>query len=180
MAVFGDEFVSGWPVIVVIAAAQLFSSSVGPTARVLVMTGRQRIVVLSTVGSAVAAVTLNLILVPRFGIFGAAAATAVAVVLANVVTLLFVYRRLGFWPYSARYAKPVIAGLIAAAAMYLARLALPTYTGVSALLIFGSLLLVVFLVLLVALGLSPSDRHFLASFWAAVRRNVRRASPKGD
>ena len=122
---------------------------------------------------------LNLVLVPRFGIFGAAAATAVAVVLANVVTLLFVYRRLGFWPYSTRYVKPVIAGLIAAAVMYLARLALPAYTGVSALLIFGSLLLVVFLGLLVALGLSPSDRHFLASFWAAIRRNLRRATPKG-
>jgi O-antigen/teichoic acid export membrane protein len=180
MAVFGAEFVPGWPVIVVIAAAQLFSSSVGPTARVLVMTGLQRIVVLSTIGSAIAAVALNLVLVPRFGIFGAAAATAVVVVLANVVTLLFVYRRLGFWPYTARYAKPVIAGLIGAAAVYLARLALPTYAGISALLIFGSLLLVIFLVLLVALGLSPSDRHFLAAFWAAVCRNVRHASPKGD
>jgi hypothetical protein len=59
-------------------------------------------------------------------------------------------------------------------------LALPTYAGISALLIFGSLLLVIFLVLLVALGLSPSDRHFLAAFWAAVCRNVRHASPKGD
>ena len=62
--------------IVIIAAAQLFSSSVGPTARVLAMTGHQRMVMFATLGSAVAAAALNLLLVPLFGIFGAAAATA--------------------------------------------------------------------------------------------------------
>jgi O-antigen/teichoic acid export membrane protein len=179
MAVFGDEFIWGWPVIVVIAAAQLFSSSVGPTARVLAMTGHQRIVMFATLGSAAAAAALNLLMVPIYGIFGAAAGTAAAMVLVNVVTMLSVHRFLGFWPYSARYAKPVIAGLMAATSVYLARLVLPAYTGATALLIFAPLFLGVFVMLLVALGLSPSDRQFLASFWAAVRRNFRRATPKG-
>jgi O-antigen/teichoic acid export membrane protein len=179
MAVFGDEFIWGWPVIVVIAAAQLFSSSVGPTARVLAMTGHQRIVMFATLGSAAAAAALNLLMVPIYGIFGAAAGTAAAMVLVNVVTMLSVHRFLGFWPYSVRYAKPVIAGLMAATSVYLARLVLPAYTGATALLIFAPLFLGVFVMLLVALGLSPSDRQFLASFWAAVRRNFRRATPKG-
>jgi O-antigen/teichoic acid export membrane protein len=179
MAVFGDEFIWGWPVIVVIAAAQLFSSSVGPTARVLAMTGHQRIVMFATLGSAAAAAALNLLMVPIYGIFGAAAGTAAAMVLVNVVTMLSVHRFLGFWPYSVRYAKPVIAGLMAATSVYLARLVLPAYTGAIALLIFAPLFLGVFVMLLVALGLSPSDRQFLASFWAAVRRNFRRATPKG-
>jgi O-antigen/teichoic acid export membrane protein len=173
MMVFGAEFVWGWPVIVIIAAAQLFSSSVGPTARVLAMTGHQRMVMFATLGSAVAAAALNLLLVPLFGIFGAAAATAAAMILVNMVTMLLVHRLLGFWPYSARYTKPIVAGLLAAACVYLARLVLPVYAGVSALLVFAPLFLAVFLALLVSLGLSPSDRHFLASFWAAFLRNVR-------
>ena len=173
MTVFGPKFVIGWPVIVAIAAAQLFSASVGPTARVLAMTGHQRIVVFATLGSIVAAALLNLLLVPVFGIFGAAAATAAALVLVNAVTLFFVRRLLGFWPYSVRYTKPVIAGLLAAALVYLSRLILPAYAGAPALLVFTPLFLAVFLALLLALGLSPSDRQFLASFWAAVRRNVR-------
>ena len=177
MTVFGPKFIPGWPVIIAIAAAQLFNSSVGPTARVLAMTGHQRIVMFSTLASAVAAAVLNLLLVPVFGLFGAAAATAAAVVLANVVTLLFVHRLLGFWPYSARYTKPIVAGLLAAVSVYLAKLVLPAYDDILALLIFTPLFLAVFLTLLVALGLSPSDRQFLASFWAAVRRNVRRATP---
>jgi O-antigen/teichoic acid export membrane protein len=180
MAVFGDEFVPGWPVIVVIAAAQLFSSSVGPTARVLAMTGHQRMVMFATLGSAVAAVALNLVLIPGFGIYGAAAATAGSMVLVNVLTLISVRRYLGFWPYSARYAKPVIAGLLAAASVYLVRPVLPDYYyGALALLVFVPLFLTVFAALLFALGLSQSDRQFLASFWSAVRRNVRRTTPKG-
>jgi len=179
MVVFGADFASGWPVVVIIAASQLFSSSVGPTARVLVMTGHQRIVVFSALGSAAAAMVLNLLLVPAFGIFGAAVATAAAVILANAVTLAFVHRLLGFWPYSTRYAKPAIAGLLAAASAYLVRLALPAYTGGAALLIFVPLFLAVFVALLVRLGLSPSDRQFLASFLAAVRRNLRRTTPRG-
>jgi O-antigen/teichoic acid export membrane protein len=179
MAIFGPMFVSGWPVIVVIAAAQLFNSSVGPAARVLAMTGHQRVVMFATLGSAASAVALNLLLVPLFGIFGAAAGTAAALVLLNAITLLFVHRILGFWPYDARYAKPVVAGLLAAASAYLARLALPALAGAPALLIFAPLFLAVFLALLVALGLGPSDRQFLASFWAALIRNVRRADPRG-
>jgi hypothetical protein len=44
--------------------------------------------------------------------------------------------------------------------------------------VFAPLFLAVFVALLVALGLSPSDRQFLASFWAAVLRSVRRATPR--
>jgi O-antigen/teichoic acid export membrane protein len=177
MAVFGDEFVWGWPVIIVVAAAQLFSSSVGPTARVLAMTGHQRIVMVATLGSTAAAAVLNLLLVPAFGIFGAAVATAAAVVLVNVVTVLFVHQLLGFWPFSAYYARPIVAGLLAAAFVYLVGLVLPA-SGATALLVFAPLFLAVFIALLVALGLSPSDRQFLASFWAAVLRSVRRATPR--
>ena len=178
MAFFGAEFVWGWPVIVVIAAAQLFSSSVGPAGRVLAMTGHQRMVMFATLASAVVAAALNLLLIPLFGIFGAAAATAAALVLVNVVTVLLVHRLLGFWPYSAWYAKPIAAGLLAAATTYLARLVVPVSAGAPALVVFAPLFLAVFVALLVALGLSPSDRQFLASFWAAVLRSVRRATPR--
>ena len=41
LAIFGSEFVAGWPVLVLIAIAQMFSSSVGPTNRVLAMTASE-------------------------------------------------------------------------------------------------------------------------------------------
>ncbi|MGF1470164.1 MAG: flippase [Rubrobacteraceae bacterium] len=172
MLSFREEFLPGWPVIVIIAAAQLFNSSVGPTARVLAMTGHQRMVMTATISSAITAVVLNFLLVPSFGILGAAAATATALVVSNSLSLFFVHRFLGFWPYGVRYVKPLIAGLAATAAVYLARSILPDYEGVSALILFAPLFLVAFSAVLILLGLSPSDRQFLSSFWLAVRRNL--------
>ena len=174
MGVFGEAFVSGWPVIVVIAAGQLFNSSVGPTARLLAMTGHQKVVMVCSAGSAASAVVLSLLLVPAYGILGAATATAAALVLANVATLFFVRRRLGFWPYGRRYLKPLLAGLAAAAATYALRPALPGWEGLPALFVFAPFTLAVFFAVLCSLGLSPGDRRFLASFLEAVRRALRR------
>jgi len=168
MLFFGREFAHGWPVVVVISAAQLFNSSVGPTARLLAMTGYQKAVMVSTAGSAVAAVALNLLLVPRFGVGGAAAATAAALVLSNGSSLFFVRGRLGFWPYGPGYAKPLLAGLLAAVLTLGIRALLPAVEGLPALLLYAPLILVLFAGTLVSLGLYPSDRRFLASFGGAV------------
>lgn len=173
MAVFGEDFVAGWFVIVIVAAAQLFNSSVGPTARVLAMTGHQRLVMVATVASAVTAVALNFALVPSFGLLGAAVATAVALVVSNAASLFFVRHFLGFWPYGRRYAKPLLAGLGGTAAVYGVRLLLPGLAGLPALAVFVPLFLAVFALLLVVLGLDRSDRQFLASFREAVLRNLR-------
>jgi O-antigen/teichoic acid export membrane protein len=169
MLFFGEEFAHGWPVVVVISAAQLFNSSVGPTARLLAMTGHQKAVMVSTVGSAIAAVALNFLLVPHYGVGGAAAATAAALVLANGSSLVFVRRRLGFWPYGPRYVKPLLAGFVAAAVTLGIRALLPTIEGLPALLLFAPIILVIFACALVSLGLYPSDRRFLASFGGAIR-----------
>jgi O-antigen/teichoic acid export membrane protein len=176
MAIFGEGFISGWPVMVVIAAAQLFNSSLGPSARLLAMTGYQRIVMYATLGSAAAAAVLNLLFVPAFGILGAAVATALALILANVVNLFFVRRRFSFWPYSRQYAKPALAGLLASAVVYLAQQAFPVPSSIVALLVFAPLFLVIFSGLFLALGLSPSDRQLLLSFWSAIRATLRRES----
>ena len=157
----------------IVAAAQLFNSSVGPTVRVLAMTGRQRMVMAATLSSAATAVVMNLLLVPSFGIIGAAFATASALVVANSATLFFVRRTLGFWPYGRRYARPLAAGLFSAGVVYLAQLALPGFSGPLALVVFTPLFLAAFTALLMALGLSPSDRQFLAAFWEAVGRTLR-------
>ena len=160
----GDGGAEGWPVIVVISTAQLFNSSVGPTSRLLAMTGHQNAVMVSTVGSAAAAVALNFLLVPAYGVAGAAAATAAALVLANGSSLVFVRRRLGFWPYGRRYARPLLAGLVAAALTLALRHGITSLEGLPAVLFFAPLTLAGFFGMLVCLGLYPSDRLFLASF----------------
>lgn len=90
---------------------------------------------------------------PEGKILGAAIGTATGIVVENTATLLAVRRRLGFWPYNLAWAKPLVAGLVAAALAYLVGLLLPLpvlLTLVAAGAVFG----VVYLALLLLLGLS--------------------------
>jgi O-antigen/teichoic acid export membrane protein len=170
MAVFGPEFVAGWTVLVILAAGELFNSAVGPTQRVLSMTRHQKVLMFATAGSAVLCVGANVALVPGYGIMGAAVATAVATALANVVTVVYVRRLLGVWPFDHRYAKPAVAGLLAAAGVYLGQTAFPFLAAVPAILVFAPLFMAGLVAALFTLGLSASDRQLLTALSKPFRR----------
>jgi O-antigen/teichoic acid export membrane protein len=176
MAVFGPEFVSGWVAMVVVAGAQLFSSSVGHTGRILAMTGHQNTVMLATFGSGVTSIAASVALVPFYGMLGAGVAMAGGLVLLNIVTLVRVRQVLGVWPYNREYLKPLIAGLLAASGAFLLRSLAPTLTGLPAIGVFAPLFLMGFFGLLLVFGLNPSDRQLIAALWTAVRRTARRNS----
>lgn len=173
MGVFGPEFEAGWPALIVISAAQLFTSSMGPALRILAMTGRQRTVMFTTVGSAVLSLVLGFALIPQYGILGAAVAMAVNPMLANTINLLAVYRFMGLWPYGRQYSKPILAASFAALAVYFTRLAVPPFEGIVAVIALVPLYFLVYGVTLWTLGLAPSDRQLLKSFWMVVGRSFR-------
>jgi O-antigen/teichoic acid export membrane protein len=161
MGVFGPEFVAGSTVLVILAGGELFNSAVGPTQRVLSMTRHQKVLMFATAGSAVLCVGANFALVPGYGMLGAAVATASATAVANVVTVLYVRRLLGVWPFNYGYAKPAVAGLLAAAGVYLGKLVFPFSDAIPVILVFAPLFLVGLMAALLTLGLSSSDRHLL-------------------
>lgn len=170
LSVFGPRFAEeGWPVLIIVAGAQMFSASVGSTGRVLAMTDRQSYVMYATLGSVVLNVALNLLLVPAFGIIGSAVATAVAMAVVNALTLAAVKRFLGLWPYTPRYLKPIAAGLLAVAVAYAFRYVFPLPVSFLAVPVVGGVYTAAFLAGLLALGLEPSDRQFLKAGWSAVR-----------
>ena len=172
LAVFGPKFAAGGIALVVLAAAQLFNSSVGPTGRILAMTRYQRVVMVSTLASAAVGVSLSILLVPTYGILGAALGVAAAIVVLNAINLLSVRRLLGFWPYSRHYLKPLAIGLLAAAGAYGVKLALPLPAGIATILVTAPVFLAGFAALFLASGLGDSDRQLLTALWTAVRRTT--------
>jgi O-antigen/teichoic acid export membrane protein len=174
MAIFGPRFVPGWVVLVIVAAGQLVNSSVGPTARVLSMTGHQNWVFLAMLGSAVAGVVGNVVLVPDYGILGAGIATATALLVANTVQVVLVHRLLGFLPYNRQYLRPLVTGSASAAITLLAKVVLPLPGGLVSIITLTPLFLASFVVVLLILGLSTSDRQFLEALWEAVWRVAKR------
>jgi len=76
---FGEQFMSGYPLILVLVFGLLAGASVGPTEILLNMVGRQKFVAGVLFGSCVLNLVLNVLLVPIYGIMGAAIATTLSV-----------------------------------------------------------------------------------------------------
>jgi O-antigen/teichoic acid export membrane protein len=95
---FGSDFAAGRGPLAILLIGQLFAAAGGSQLSVLAMTGNEtdaaRILVLSALTNAV----LCAALVSLFGLIGAAIATALALVVWNVLMALDIRRKLRLWP----------------------------------------------------------------------------------
>jgi len=93
--VFGDAFRAGGLALAILAAGQLVNAGMGSVGMLLNMTGHERDTMRGIAVAAGSNVVLNIILVPPFGMAGAAAASALTLLLWNLLLRHFVNRRLG-------------------------------------------------------------------------------------
>lgn len=87
LLVFGRQYASASEVLLLLAAAMLFSTAVGMVDMVLTMSGRTWWTFINTAAALVTMVIADLALVPEYGASGAAVGWAVAIVVRNVLAL---------------------------------------------------------------------------------------------
>lgn len=89
---FGQAYLPAWGVLLVLGAARLVDVGSGPVVNLLAMTGGQRILG-AVIGAAAAGnLALCVLLIPHYGMYGAATGTAVAMVAANLSLAVFARR----------------------------------------------------------------------------------------
>jgi O-antigen/teichoic acid export membrane protein len=98
LALFGEEFAAGYAPLVIMVLAQTVNATCGSVGLLLQMTGHQRKVATVLAVTAVLNVALNVVLIPRFGMNGAAAATGITMVVWNLTMLVIVKRVLNLNP----------------------------------------------------------------------------------
>ena len=175
LTVFGGEsFTAGWTALILVAVAQLFSTSVGPAPRMLAMTGNQNVVMLATVIGAATGVAASFALIPAYGLLGAALGASSAIVTENALTVIAVRRRIGVWPYNLNFLKPLTAGLLSAGAAYLLKELVPLPGLLPTVIAVGGVFSVLFLALLLVFGLNDTDKEFLGAFWDVAKRLLKR------
>jgi O-antigen/teichoic acid export membrane protein len=118
LLIFGEEFTRGVPVLILLTFAQLTNCLVGPSGFLLMMSDHQYVSLANQVGSGILNAVLNYIFIITFGFVGAALATAIVVVLINLLRVAQVWYFEGFYPYDRSYLKPVAAGGISAMILY--------------------------------------------------------------
>ncbi len=92
--IFGAEYEGGAAPLSILAIGQLFNAGCGSVGALLNMTGHEKDTMWGMTIAALAGVVLNLLLIPHFGMTGAATATAVSLGIWNLVLSNFVWKRL--------------------------------------------------------------------------------------
>lgn len=95
LSLFGPGFAEGYPLMFVLAIGLMARASVGPAERLLSMQDQQRASAAIYAGAFATNLVLCLTLIPHFGLIGAAASTASAIVVELTLLYVVTKRRLG-------------------------------------------------------------------------------------
>lgn len=112
MALLGDDFKHGTTILILLTVGYFIDTSVGSVANMNTMTGRPKYNLYSNLFVIIINVIFNIILIPRYGINGAAFATMLAISLSNILKLILLYVHIKVHPFNKSYFKLFLSALL--------------------------------------------------------------------
>lgn len=97
LAMFGEEFVAGYSIMGVLGIGFLIRASVGQASDLLIVLGHQYANMAVSIGGLIFNIAFSVLLIPRFGIMGAAMATTLTFTLRAIVLTIVTKRLTGLW-----------------------------------------------------------------------------------
>ena len=173
LSLYGLAFQAGAVAIIVLTTGHLINAIFGLAGYTLLVSGRSRLLLANNVAVAIVNVAAGLILIPRFGLLGAAIASLAGVTLLHTLVTIQVRLAHGVYPFNWAILKPLAAAATMLAVEMGVNAQLAGRTGRIPLAIAAGL--VSYLVVLVALGLAPEDKQLIARIVARVRSWLGRA-----
>jgi O-antigen/teichoic acid export membrane protein len=165
LSIFGGDFTNGSAGLTVMAIGNLVYTATGLGANILDMTNNTKFNGINSAFLVVVTITTDLLLIPRWGVIGAAAASAFSTVIVNVACLIEVYVLLKMLPYKRDIYKPLLAGIITSAVTYIIQpyLVLPILLQ---LLVGGIVMWGIYALVLILLRFSEEDWFVINNFRA--------------
>jgi O-antigen/teichoic acid export membrane protein len=108
---FGVKYASGAVALAVLATGFFSHVLAGFNGATLTSIGRTRQIMYANTATAAINIILNLMLIPRYGVLGAAIATAVAYLTLNVILSYQLHKLSGIHPFSMSLVRPLAAGI---------------------------------------------------------------------
>lgn len=91
---YGPEFEAGYPVLVILTVGQMIKAGAGLIGVILQMTGEHKIYMKVNIIFGILNIILNLLLVPRYGMIGAASATALCLSMVDIICIFIIHKRM--------------------------------------------------------------------------------------
>jgi O-antigen/teichoic acid export membrane protein len=167
LAIFGKSYTEAGSTtaLVILACAEFLNAGTGICGSIIDMGGYTRLKLFNAISQICILLGLEVLLVPRFGIIGAASAVLIAVCYVNFLRIGQVWFLFKILPYNKTFIKPVIAALAAAVAALGTAYLVQNRPGLVQLI---SETLVVFVVMgavLLVMKLAPEDQMVAAKLY---------------
>ncbi len=107
--IFGSEYLSGAPVLVLLVLGQIANMVTGPVDHFLIMAGYQKDWFVTSLIGFIFNICANLILIPMAGLFGAAISLSVTMFFLYLAGIIRATRLFRFLPYDRRFIKIAVA-----------------------------------------------------------------------
>ena len=117
---FGAEYVASTIALQILALGFFVHTFLGPNSMTMIVLGKTRFLMWFSGISVGVNVVLNVLLIPRYGMEGAAVASAVSLTTINILTMYKVHQYSGIHPFTWNYIKPVMAATMLCAGFYYA------------------------------------------------------------
>jgi len=101
LGLFGDAFLAGQAIVCILALGYVVFAASAAVETYLLMGPFERVNTAALIATLIVNVVLNFVLIPIYGIMGAAIATCASVVFRSVASCLIVFRRTGILPFTA-------------------------------------------------------------------------------
>jgi O-antigen/teichoic acid export membrane protein len=161
LAAFGTSFTAGSTALIILAIAELANAGTGTCGSMIDMTGHMRLKVANAVLWTGLLIAGGVVLIPRWGVVGAATASLIAIATVNVLAVVEVWALERLVPYDRAVWKPLVAGAAACATGVSLDWLRPVGSDLAPAVVEGAVVVAVFAGLIGAFGLAPEDRLVL-------------------
>ena len=170
LAIFGEDFALGKIGLIILASGVLFDALTGACGAVIKMTGYSKVNLIISIFYLTTTIILDFILIPKYGLLGAAWAGSLTIVIGNILAATAAYFLVDkLLPFDKGILKPIFAALIAGSITYY----LTTFILVNhpnwQLVVLGTTMWGLFLLIIVLLKLSDEEKDLLQALVSKFR-----------
>jgi O-antigen/teichoic acid export membrane protein len=162
LSIFGKSFVNGAEALVILAFANLVNIGTGMCGSIVDMTGYSKLKLLNTFIRLLSSLGLNILLIPIWGIIGAAFAALFVEIIVNFIILIEIWILFRLVPYNGRFINLLVAGSAAFIAGFLMNRFFPSRESLIHLTISLVTTLSFYVFVYLIMGLAPEDRLLIS------------------
>jgi len=170
---YGSSYTGGHIALIVLSLGISMNDFAGTSSNILVAGGHTKLNLACEAIAAIVNVVLNIILIPLYGIVGAAIGTGVSFLARNISSLLFVYGKYGMHPYKKNYLNFFFSGLAGIGIVYFLKSVSPVSWWITLFVLGAVFLGIYFLFSLVSRGFDANDRVVLEAVERRLKIDLR-------